>query len=40
MNRFFLSSALCLGFAVTGAAQTEFRHISFEDALTAAKAEG
>lgn len=40
MKRFFLSSALCLGFALTGAAQTEFRHISFEEALTSAKAEG
>lgn len=40
LKRFFLSSALCLGFALTGVAQTEFRHISFEEALTAAKAEG
>ncbi len=40
LKRVFLSSALVLGFALTGAAQTEFRHISFDEALTAAKAEG
>ena len=40
LKRFILSSALVLGFTLTGAAQTEFRHISFDEALTAAKAEG
>lgn len=40
LKRVFLSSALVLGFTITGAAQTEFRHISFDEALTAAKAEG
>lgn len=40
LKRFILSSALVVGFTLTGAAQTEFRHISFDEALTAAKAEG
>lgn len=40
MKRIFLSSLLVLGMAFTGAAQTDFRHITFDEALTAAKAEG
>ena len=40
MKRFFLGAALTLGFALSGAAQTDFRHISFDEALTAAKSEG
>ena len=40
LKRFILSSALVVGFTITGGAQTEFRHISFDEALTAAKAEG
>ncbi len=40
MKKTILSSLLVLGMAFTGAAQTEFRHITFDEALTAAKAEG
>lgn len=40
MKRVILGAALALGFALSGAAQTDFRHITFDEALKAAKAEG